>query len=337
MYHGDVVSRVERLASALLLLLLALSAPAVGRAETEEQSLARQRYARGEQLFSEGDYVAALEEFRAAYRTSPHPVVLTSEAACLERLGQHRAAAELYERYLADRPEAPNRAEIESRLDRIRAMPGEVRVTAQPAGARLTVDGAARSEPTPATLELAPGRHVLSFEAPGRRPATRELEVDYATSTSVDVALEAAPEEPAEEAASAAGAEAPAAPSGNTLPAVAATPRRSLLLPAWLVGGAAALCALTGVISGSLALAQEADFRRAVEAGRDREELVAMADAGVSEALVADVFYGAAVALGVTAVVLFAIEVLREEGEPDEVLLVAPSGSGALAGATFRF
>ena len=64
-----------------------------------------------------------------------------------------------------------------------------VSLTTQPAGATIYVDGAPRSEKTPASFNLPAGHHTLILFAPGYRPVRREIDVPVAGTLAVSVAL----------------------------------------------------------------------------------------------------------------------------------------------------
>jgi len=329
-----------------LLAAAILSIAPAAFAERGERDLARVRYERAQALFEAGDYVAALSEFRAAYRSSPHPVVLTSQATCHERLGQHRVAEDLYQRYLRERPDAPNRAEIEGHIARIRAMPGTLQISSTPAGASVRVDGAPQPGVTPLEAEVPPGRHVVVLELAGRASVTREVLVEHAAASGVEVDLSSGAAEAPAPAGAPGGDEGPAdgdpaaaspatAATDDASPGGPSTPA-SLLVPAWIAGGIAAVAAAAAVVTGAFALIHNDEFHDGLATGRDWGELGALADQGRTEALVADILFGTALAAGITAAVLFAIEVLRAESL-DEGPFVEPMLSDGIYGASIRF
>jgi len=89
------------------------------RAATEAE--ARNVFEAGEVAFTAGRYADALVYFRRAYTLSQRPALLFNIALCQDRLREDDAAIEAYERYLAAVPRAANRAEVDSRLDALRA------------------------------------------------------------------------------------------------------------------------------------------------------------------------------------------------------------------------
>jgi tetratricopeptide (TPR) repeat protein len=316
----------------ILAAALILVAPAA-MAEQRDQAVAREHYRRGEQLFLGGDYVGALEAFRSAYRAAPHPVVLKSLAACHHRLRQYRVAAELYERYLRERPGAPDRAEVEAELARLRATPGTVRLVTQPAGAQVTVDGARVEGSTPAVVSLAPGRHAVAFDLAGYSTAVREFTVEFGAETTVEATLEPG------------AAQAPALPppAGGPAPddgvGLGSQAGGAYVGPGtWVALAITAAALASGAVTGGLALAAQDEFNSGIDSGRARSELGEIGDRGQTLALVSDISFGAAILAGAATIVLLVLDLRRPEPEPDEGLqLQALSpGRGGL-GAVLSF
>lgn len=135
------------------------------------------------------DWRTAIREYQAAYELSPHPDVLYNIAAVHERLGEARAAAGFYQRYLDGSPGAPDRAKVTGKLAELRARPGEVQITSDPVGANVIVDGQPRGA-TPLKLTLDGGSHQLVLEAgPARR--TMVVAVEYGERQDVALTLRA--------------------------------------------------------------------------------------------------------------------------------------------------
>lgn len=75
----------------------------------------------GKLAFKQQRYADALAEFRRAYELAPIPEVLFNVARCHEELHDDAAAVRGYEQYLAARPDAPDRVELEEHLRTLRA------------------------------------------------------------------------------------------------------------------------------------------------------------------------------------------------------------------------
>jgi tetratricopeptide (TPR) repeat protein len=101
----------------LVLALLALPAPARAQEPDDKaRSTARAHFARGNSFFDLGRYDEAIAEYEAAYQAKNDPALLYNIAQA-HRLGGHAPAAlRLYKAYLARRPDAPNRREVEVKI-----------------------------------------------------------------------------------------------------------------------------------------------------------------------------------------------------------------------------
>jgi tetratricopeptide (TPR) repeat protein len=66
----------------------------------------------GEALYKAGRYADALQHFEKSYATIPTPENLYNRAKCLEHLGQHEAAAKLYDDYVAADPKADDAGSV---------------------------------------------------------------------------------------------------------------------------------------------------------------------------------------------------------------------------------
>ncbi|MBZ0120522.1 MAG: tetratricopeptide repeat protein, partial [Sandaracinaceae bacterium] len=124
---------MNRLAVALATIVSLCPLTALGQDSDNER--ARVHFSSGRSYFDEGNYERALEEFQQAYALSPLPLMLFNIGTTQERLGMLREAADTFERFLREVPDADNRdvltrriANLRSRADRVaagHADPGE--------------------------------------------------------------------------------------------------------------------------------------------------------------------------------------------------------------------
>lgn len=84
---------------------------------------ARALFQLGVTAYESGDYALALTNFEQAFALARTPVLLHNLARTHERLGNDTEAAARYEQYLQERPNAPDRAEVEARIKKLRAKP----------------------------------------------------------------------------------------------------------------------------------------------------------------------------------------------------------------------
>jgi tetratricopeptide (TPR) repeat protein len=102
----------------LLLVAVLAARPAVA-ASNEEKAKARELYQAGLVHYDLKEYAEALKSFKDAYRVVQDPAFLYNIAQCHRRLGQNPEALDFYRNYLRRSPSAPNRAEVERRIQEI--------------------------------------------------------------------------------------------------------------------------------------------------------------------------------------------------------------------------
>ncbi len=87
-----------------------------GRAAAEER--ARTRFDEGRAAFAEGRNEDALAAFEESYALSGRPELLYNIGLVQDRLRHDRDAVASFRQFLAEVPDTPNRATVESRTDR---------------------------------------------------------------------------------------------------------------------------------------------------------------------------------------------------------------------------
>jgi hypothetical protein len=268
------------------------ASPSAAAAPTKaELATAKKRYGEGDKKFKAGDYAGALADFTAANDIKSTPQAERYIGLCEDALGHSRKAAEWFEKFLAHVPEklASQGDEIKKRLAEIQAMPGKVHVESTPPGASVAVDDKAQPSPTPADLELPPGSHTITLASPGHLPATRTVDVTFASSQSVSAELAPEPPPPPPPVAAAPPPPPPAPPP---------PPKESRSkVPAFATGALAVAAAGVGTVFGVIALGDKSDF--------DKNPTTSKADDGDTHALIADMAFGVAITFGVTSAVLF--------------------------------
>jgi tetratricopeptide (TPR) repeat protein len=108
-------------ACALLAVLAATAPAAAAPAADPDLAAAKERFEHGSELYSGGYYAEALAEFEAAQRIRALPAFHFNIARCHERLGHWGRAADEYESYLTELPQAPERLELRSHIEVLRA------------------------------------------------------------------------------------------------------------------------------------------------------------------------------------------------------------------------
>ena len=88
---------------------------------TNEDEAARLLFMSAREAFAAGDYERALSGFQQAYDLSQRPALLYNIGTALDRLRRDQEALAIFEQFLREDPETPNRAEIEARVRQLRA------------------------------------------------------------------------------------------------------------------------------------------------------------------------------------------------------------------------
>lgn len=102
------------------LLVVALLVPMLAcPARADDRNLAKQAFHRASQHYKLGEFKAALDEFKAAYRAHEDPIFLFNIAQCERQLDQREEAVREYKMYLAEAPDAPNREDVRAVLARL--------------------------------------------------------------------------------------------------------------------------------------------------------------------------------------------------------------------------
>jgi tetratricopeptide (TPR) repeat protein len=114
------------------------------RDEDAREARARRLFELGRHAFDDGLYEEALRSFRESYELSGRAELLWNIGLSADRLRRDDEAIEAFDRYLRERPDAPNRRDAELRLEALRRARAERESAAQ-------TEGAGRSESAPVT------------------------------------------------------------------------------------------------------------------------------------------------------------------------------------------
>jgi tetratricopeptide (TPR) repeat protein len=296
----------------------------------EQRAHARELYGQGQAAYTAEHYQQALEAYQAAFREVPNPVVLLGVALAQEHLGQREEARLTLERYLILRPDAPDRASVETRIAALPApTTGTVHVACTPEGASIELDGQAIGTGTVDTSATA-GTHELHITLAGHQPITRSIDVQAGHRVDVELTLvesaEVASEgglESAEDVFGDEGADGDETAT-TTEPPAETPPPADPSVGVWVTTAIAGVSLVTGTIFGFLALSRQSDFDAMPTAGA--------ANDGETFALVADIAFVAAAISGVTAIVLYATERPSPSADTAASLRVVPVASPTMAG-----
>ncbi len=178
----------------------------------------------GKVAYKKGKFGDALIAFGAAYKADPQPKFLYNIARCHEKSGDLAKAAEHYERYLREAPDAEDREEVETQAEfltqKLQATMGRLEIVSEPPGAVVQVFGKGRSENvrTPWSGWLEPGVHELKAVLEGHEDEAHRVALTAGDEKRVELKLKpvgGAEPEPVAGAAEAAAPKEPAPEGGE--------------------------------------------------------------------------------------------------------------------------
>lgn len=158
---------------------------------------ARRHFLAGVEHFTAHRYRDAIRSFSLAAQLVPSADLWFNIARAHEELSEYDEAIEYYQRYLRDRVDPPDRADIERHIEDLRARAererearrtapttGTLRLAANREGAAIQLDGQdAGTSPWPEPRELAPGRHSLVVTREGYIPFRSEVSIEAGVPT----------------------------------------------------------------------------------------------------------------------------------------------------------
>lgn len=139
----------------------------------------RTRFNRGIELYKEGNFHAALAEFRAAYAAAPSYRIHYNLGQTLYQLQDYAGAVRAFEQYIAeggDKIEADRRKEVDGDLAKLRPRVAKLSFVVNVPGAEVSVDDEPRGQ-VQKPLLVSAGRRKISLTASGYQTETRVLDV----------------------------------------------------------------------------------------------------------------------------------------------------------------
>jgi tetratricopeptide (TPR) repeat protein len=151
----------------------------VGTDPNDPQVLFEARMEAGRTAYRRGDYETAISEFAAAFEIEQDSAALYNIGKSYERLARYEEAIDYLSQYLELEPDAPDRADVEETIIRlrkaIRERFQELAVSSEPPGADIYIDD--REEglvgQTNFRFKLTPGEHTLYLDLNGYEPVER--------------------------------------------------------------------------------------------------------------------------------------------------------------------
>jgi tetratricopeptide (TPR) repeat protein len=273
----------------------------------EAKERARAAYTQGQAAFAQGDFAQAKSAFEQAFAAVPNPIVLISVAESSAKAGAIEDAIAAYDRYLQLRPDAPERADIETKRAALAATPAQLALATEPPGADVIVDGRPTGKQTPAEIPVPAGDHQLKFTLAGYEDALDAVHAVPGGRIERNIVLKRPIPPPI------AVAPAPAGPVVIAPAPPAEVPTAAL----WVTGSIGAAGLIAGTVFGILALKEHSKFQD--------NPTAATADKGERYALFSDIGFG----VGAMALITAAVLLLDRDETP-------PAPKSATAGAARR-
>jgi hypothetical protein len=163
------------------------------RASDDAIERAKDRFRRGVILFNANDLERALQLFLESRAAFPSVQNTSNAAICLDKLGRHDEALELYEQLLTEFPSGvpvdESRA-VASAMEALRKRVGSVWLSADVAGASVVIDGRARGTlPLVVPIRVLPGRRLVRVIKDGYITHEASLDVAPAGEAKLEVRL----------------------------------------------------------------------------------------------------------------------------------------------------
>lgn len=307
------------------------SAQAQAKPDAAAEAEGRSRFMRGIELYKEGNFHAALAEFRSAYAAAPSWRIQYNLGQTLYQLQDYAGALAAFERYQlegGDKLEPARKAEVDGELTKLRQRVASITVLvpalASGASAELVVDDESKGTFTSKTnVVVSAGRHTFTVSAPGHQSSTRVLDVAGSSRVVLQLPLEAI---------------ASAAPIASKPPPTLAPPseqpRHKSRWPVWLGLAATGATAAGAVTFAILANNEHKKLERGLATPNVSADALQNTRSSVkTDALVADIL--GASAIGFAVFTLVAVVVTSGDAKPTTSArlqpLLGPGGAG-LAG-----
>ncbi len=281
-----------------------------GPAHADGVDEGRQRFTRGLDLYKEGNFHAALAEFRAAYAAAPSFRLQYNLGQTLYQLQDYAGAVRAFDAYLTeggDKVDAERRKEVDGELAKLRQRVAKLTFVVNVSTAEVTIDDEPRG-PAAKPVLVSAGRRRISLTASGYQTETRVL--DLAGAQQVEVKFELKPF-----GGSGGGGGVPGGPPAQATRAKSRTPFFIGLAATGALGAGTAVFAI--VTSG-----KHSDYQKAIDTPNvSKQEIDDKRTSTKTMALVADVFAGATILAGGLTVMAF---VLTSGEEPVTTAKVPP-------------
>lgn len=207
------------------------------------------RYKRGQELYTERNFPAALIEFRKAYEIAPNYRVLYNIGQVCYQMQDYVCALQSLEQYLVEGGSdvtLDRRQAVQGEIGALKQRIGYLDVRTNVEGAEITVDDVvAGTSPLKAPITVSAGRHKVVVISQGRAPVTRSVDVAGQDTAKLDISLS--------------DLSRPTDPSLQSAPTD--RPSRGMTTLSWVGYGIGAGLLAGGAVTGALALGSADDVK----------------------------------------------------------------------------
>jgi tetratricopeptide repeat protein/PEGA domain-containing protein len=237
--------------------LFAGNAAAQGRPSAPRAADASAHFERGTTFYTEGDYGAALIEFKRAYEASPHWQVLFNIGQCYFQLRDYANALLTLQRFAnegADRIAREDRTTIDTELPDLATRVAKVSIASNLDGAVVSLDDqVVGTTPIREPILVSAGSRKLTATHEGRAPVEQRIGVGGGDTMTLRLDFQPA---------------APAPPTRSDAAAAhRATTRSPSYLPVYVSAAVAAGGLATGSVFGIIAMGNKSNLDRECTAG----------------------------------------------------------------------
>ncbi len=168
----------------------------LSRADEDPRAAAAAHYARGIELANRGFYQAALEQFTAAYATSPNFAVLYNIGQAQVALGRPVEAIDSLSSYLSEgeaRIPPPRRAQVQAQIGLLESRLATLSIASDIPGVAIRIDGRDIGRtPLFQPIRLAAGTHTITGSLEGHPEDTRVVTLGEGVRQRLELTLGAA-------------------------------------------------------------------------------------------------------------------------------------------------
>jgi Tetratricopeptide repeat/PEGA domain len=294
------------LASAVSLAAPAARAAPPGAEDAREASAAavaegRAHFARGVELFREGDYRSALIEFRRAYEIAPNYRILYNLGKTELELLDYAGALQSFERYLADGGNAvpaDRRTSVTADIKKLKSRVAELSITTTVPGANVFIDDVlVGTTPLATPVRVSAGRRRVYATRESRVSPPRLIDVAGGDAANIEIVFAEAPRAPPDLLATSPRVTAPAPP-----------PEHRAGTTVWIGGAVTALGAIGTLAEGITTLAVKKTFVQTLDTFPVSADQIEVARKRVKDgALYTDIFGAITIGAGSATIIAYLV------------------------------